>query len=113
MKVRNDALTSWPTWQPAVPQVAARLSGWIDERGSLAGRLWCGVWQSEHIAAWRRPTAVDLPWKLSWKLLTSSLWQLPHSSGISVREAMLVGSCTAWAWWQVLHTGPSLPSRHS
>jgi len=65
MKVRNDALTL-PAWQLLEPQVAARLAGLTDERGSLAGRLWCGVWQSEHIAADWWPTPVALPWKLSW-----------------------------------------------
>ena len=48
------------------PQVAARMSGCVLERGSLAGRLWCGVWQSEHMAAEPWPTDEALPWKLSW-----------------------------------------------
>ncbi len=114
MKVRNAGLLTWAAvWQPLAPQVAARLSGCVEERGSLAGRLWCAVWQSEHIAALSRPTVTHLPWKLSLKLLYRSAWQSPQSDGMCARAWTVFGSSTAWAWWQVLHTGPSLPSRHS
>ena len=84
------------------------------ERGSLAGRLWCGVWQSEHIAEPARPMSVALPWKLWWKVAFSFSWQLPHSCGKSWRAWIVVGSTTSWASWQSLHSGPpSLPSFQS
>jgi hypothetical protein len=63
-KVRKDALTFW--WQ--APQVLARLSLCTLERGSEAGRLWCGVWQSAQAAAFLLFSDVALPWKLSLKV---------------------------------------------
>jgi len=41
-----------------LPQVLTRFFGLTEERGSLFGRLRCGVWQSEHFAAALLPRAV-------------------------------------------------------
>jgi len=43
-------------WQ--APQVASRLVGWTLDAGSAAGRLRCGVWQSEQVAVVRKPSDV-------------------------------------------------------
>ena len=84
------------------------------DRASLAGRFLCAVWQSEHIATDDQPSSVALPWKLSRKDSISSLWQSPHSLGISLRTAAEVGSATPCSlMWQSTQTGPLRPSFHA
>ena len=56
-------------------QVLTMLPGAMEERGSLFGRLKCGVWQSEHFADGANPSAVAWPWKLSRYVGASLAWQ--------------------------------------
>ena len=84
------------------------------ERGSLAGRLWCGVWQSEHIAAlWRRHARPTCRGSCRGTTCRARRGSCRSRSACARATRQWSARWMACASWQVLHTGPSLPSRHS
>jgi hypothetical protein len=62
-----------PGWQPAVPQVFARLAREIRDAGFEDGRMSWTPWQLAQLATSTTPPRAARPWKLSANVWARSL----------------------------------------